>query len=33
MYDATTTLIDHMVDQDYKEYRMDPHNAGDTRSE
>ena len=33
MYDTTTTLIEHMVDQDYKEYRMNPANAGDTRTE
>lgn len=33
MYDATTPLIEHMLDQDYKEYRMNPANSGDTRTE
>lgn len=33
MYDSQTTLIDHMIDQDYKEYKLDPNNNADTRSE
>lgn len=31
MYDATTTLLEHMIDQDYKEYKIQ--NPTDTRSE